>query len=139
MIRKNLALLLSFVLLATQTGLAVSVHYCGGEAVSIAAGFGVTAHGCGMEPKEADGCGPDLKLGRKGCCDEKSIQIKVKQEAPTILKSGFATDAIFTTPSEIVSPFASTVPVALYRMPAFHCEAHGPPLFLLYSSYLLYA
>ncbi|UMY66832.1 MULTISPECIES: hypothetical protein [unclassified Flavobacterium] len=139
MTRKTLALLLSFVLLATQTSLAVRVHYCGGEAVSVAAGFHLTGGGCGMEPDTASGCATGSTLEKKGCCDETSVQLKVKQDAPTIAKSGFGVDAILTTPTQPPLRFQHPVPSTVYRIPAFRCEAHGPPLFILYSSYLVYA
>ncbi|HLN95249.1 MAG TPA: hypothetical protein VK183_06410 [Flavobacterium sp.] len=139
MTRKTLAFLLSFVLLATQTSLAVRVHYCGGEAVSVAAGFHLTGGGCGMEPEAASGCDTGSTIEKKGCCDETSVQLKVKQDAPTVAKSASGADAILSTPTQLLVRFQHPVPSTAYRIPAFHCEAHGPPLFILYSSYLVYA
>ncbi len=139
MTRKTLAFVLSFVLLATQTSLAVRVHYCGGEAVSVAAGFHITADGCGMEPAAASGCDTGSTLEKKGCCDETSVQLKVKQDAPTIAKSASGVDAILPTSTPLTLRFLHPVPSTVYCIRGFHCEAHGPPLFILYSSYLVYA
>lgn len=138
MTRKTIALLLSFVLLVTQTGLAVSVHYCGGEAVSMAAGFQLKAQGCGME-EARPGCDTGLKLTKKSCCDETTVQLKVKQYAPIVLKAASSVEAVPQPEINIVVPHCRIVVPKVYQFPAFHCDAHGPPLYLLYSSYLLYA
>ena len=73
--RKFLAISLALVLLASNIGLAMSTHYCGGQAVAHALAIGTPELGCGMEGDGTTLCDRERMEGHSlaatPCCQEK--------------------------------------------------------------------
>ncbi|NUY81759.1 hypothetical protein HUK80_12695 [Flavobacterium sp. MAH-1] len=126
--KKCIGFLLAFLVLASNTGLAFSVHYCGDEIASVKPIFLSSEKGC---------CG---KADSKpmGCCKTKIV--KSDKEHETIVKTfSFSFEAPFV-PSEIVSiPFQISSNFIEKPAASYYCDANAPPLFKLYSQYIFYA
>lgn len=127
--KKCTGILLALLLLASNTGLAFSVHYCGGEIASvrpILLSF-ADASCCGMKKPES-----------MGCCKTKIV--KSEKEHDVVVKTfGFLAEAPFV-PFEIA--FIPTIepPVFIEKPVAtYYCRAKAPPLFKLYNQYVFYA
>ncbi len=137
--RKLTALFLTFLLLVSNTGLAVNVHYCGGKVSSVKSGFSF-APGCGMKMDAAPklGC-HETKPLKKSCCDDKTVKFKSKNNAPVVKILAFDL-AGFVFPSSF--SFTAYAPKNLWvdtKVKAYSCDANAPPLFKLYHSFIFYA
>lgn len=133
--RKSIVFFLSLLLLVSNTGLAVSVHYCGGEVASVATGFNID-NGCGME--KASSCDKEMKITRKSCCDEKTIRLKSKSGDVTV--KAFSVEFTPLTGLDLPDYRVSFQPVAVKEIATrYSYDANGPPFYLLYSSYIFYS
>ena len=127
-IRKSIGILLAFPVLASNTGLAFSVHYCGAEIASVKPLLLASDDAC---------CGME-KSKPMGCCKTKIVKADKKHD--TIVKTfSFAFETAFV-PSEILS-FPNPTAFRPIEKPvaSYYCEAHAPPLFKLYQRYIFYA
>lgn len=127
--KKCISFLLVFLLLASNAGLAFNVHYCGGEIASVKPVLlsAPVKSGCGMDEDKAE-----------GCCKNKVI--KSGKEHDSVVKTfSFSIDAPFL-PEMVFCPVSTSPIVNVHRPIIAHCcDAHGPPLFKLYSQYIFYA
>ncbi|RZJ67157.1 MAG: hypothetical protein EOO50_06445 [Flavobacterium sp.] len=128
-IKKCTAIFLTFLLLASNIGFAVNVHYCGGEVSSVTPVFMTSQDSacCGMKKEES-----------KSCCKTKTV--KAEKEHETVVKAfHFSFEAAFV-PSEF-SFVAQGRPSVFIEKPVatYYCDANAPPLFKLYSQYVFYA
>ena len=127
--KKCTSLLLTFLLLASNIGLAVNVHYCGGEVASVTPVF-VTANDascCGMKKSES-----------KGCCKTKTV--KAEKEHETIVKAfHFSFEAPFVPSEFLFLPISKPTVFIEKPVTAYYCDANAPPLFKLYNQYVFYA
>jgi len=128
-VKKCTSILLVFLLLVSNTGLAFNVHYCGDSiaSVSLKAVFAAAEKGC---------CGIAKK--KMHCCKSKVVHFQ-KNSDNTIVKS-FALQTAVTVP--IVQwkplPFEATVDFKGNSNLSYYCDSHAPPLFKLYSQYIFY-
>ncbi|MBD3583311.1 HYC_CC_PP family protein [Flavobacterium selenitireducens] len=127
-IKKSIGILLAFLVLASNTGLAFSVHYCGGEIASVKPMLLVSDDSC---------CGAQ-KSEPMGCCKTKIV--KSDKEHDIVIKTfSFAFEAALVSERPITAP-RQTVSTFVKRPSAsYYCEANAPPLFQLYNQYLFYA
>lgn len=138
--KKSLALLVAFLMLVSNSGFAMTVHYCGGKVSSISSGFG-NNETCEMPVADAEKscCAKKVETNHKKCCSDKTVNLK-----------GKAIDIISKAPtSEFTAPFiAPDFAPAAFRLisidkttstAAYDCDANAPPLFKLYQQYVLYA
>lgn len=120
--------MLAFLVLISNTGLAFSVHYCGGEIASVKPMIAISDTSCcGMKKSEDN-----------GCCKTKIVKSDKKHDV-VIKTFGFAFEAVQTpVPAAFIPSFEPAVfvekPVASYC-----CDANAPPLFQLYHQYVFYA
>jgi hypothetical protein len=77
-----MALFLSFLLLGSQMGFAVSVHYCGGHISESSISLMEAKLGCGMESMEAvcETANTENQLSEKSCCRDQSQLIQVEDD-----------------------------------------------------------
>jgi hypothetical protein len=126
--KKCTSLLLALLLLVSNIGLAVNVHYCGGQIAGISAAYNV--------PEAKSCCG--MQMEKKSCCDNKIIKVEKKSDvvvkifsfqidSPIILQNGNM--IVFVPKSKITQP----------QTTVYYCDAHAPPLYRLYSQYIFYA
>lgn len=127
--RKCFGILLSLLLLVSQSGMALHVHYCGGEVASVKPVFKVS---------DEDGCGGS-SAKKKPCCKDKVV--KADKKTDTVIKTfsiGF--DAFAVPEASVFIPMPMLSAVASVKNQNFgSVSTNGPPLYLLYSQYIFYA
>ncbi|RZJ73467.1 hypothetical protein [Flavobacterium sp.] len=127
-IKKPLGILLAFLMLASNLGLAFSVHYCGDEIASVKPIFLTSEKGC---------CGKQ-KSKPMGCCKTKIV--KSDKEHETVVKTfSFAFEAPFVPSEALEIPIQKTASFLEKPAASYYCEANAPPLFKLYSQLIFYA
>ena len=131
-IRKHISLLLTFFLLVSNLGLAFNVHYCDNEIASVTLSTASTS-----QRAESSCCGEVEKDSK--CCKNKIIKAEIKSDQIIVKSLSFDSD--------YVSTFSDWKPILFYSnfnfktrdIFTYYCDAHAPPLYLLYSQYTFYA
>ncbi len=148
--RKGTALLIALVMLVSNAGFAMTVHYCGGKISSITSGFAFKET-CKMSGKTKSGvihseparekacCAKKIESNHKKCCSDKTVSFKAKTTDLFAKSLSFEITAPFLAPVFAALIFTPSAVCKTEIPPAYYCDAHAPPLFKLYHQYLLYA
>lgn len=140
MARRFLSLLLAFLLLGTNLGLAVNAHFCGKVAVERTLSFGEEHLHCGMEqPAAVDKSSCDTLLLTAACCHNQHdlLITEADSPAPQAQKLSLAaTVAIAAVVHTFVAPLLAAAPAPA----VFVADSPPPPavgLFVLHQHFLL--
>jgi hypothetical protein len=136
-IKKCTSLLLALLVLVSNIGLAVNVHYCGGQIAGISTAYNVSNISADdFKAEEKACCIP--KPGERGCCDNKVVKVEKKSDG--FVKSfSFQLDAPFVIQNWKPVVFATVAKITQPQTASYYCDAHAPPLYQLYSQYIFYA
>lgn len=130
--KKHLSILLTALLLVSNLGLAINVHYCADEIASITINV-VPDSGKGVDQC----CG--IVEEEPGCCNDKIIKAEIKSDQIIVKSLSFDPalhSAIFDWKPEV---FISKNHFKQKNNSTYYCDANAPPLYLLYSQYTFYA
>jgi len=130
--RKHISLLLTFFLLVSNLGLAFNVHYCDNKVASVSLSTAFTSHNA-----ENDCCGAIEKESK--CCKNKIIKSEIKSDQILVKSLSFDSDFVPTFYDWKPILFASNFNFKTRETLTYYCDAHAPPLYLLYSQYTFYA
>jgi len=133
-------LILALLLLVSNTGLAFSVHYCGGKIASVSSVYH-TGKVCKMEQPvvEKPCCAKKIAEKHKKCCKDKVVNLKEKPDNGIVKVFSFQIEAPFVIPSWKPVTLQPALISTRIAVPEHYCEANSPPLFKLYSQYIFYA
>lgn len=143
---RHISIVLAVLILASNIGLALNVHYCKGEISSISFAYKIqepcnphheTKQGHKHDAKKAC-CA--IKDNHKKCCKDDVVKLQDENAGKVIAKSLQLDLGTFCTFEEWRPLHVYyTNPVAKKETPSFYCDSHAPPLFKLYCRYILYA
>jgi hypothetical protein len=130
--KKQISVFLAVLLLVSNVGLAFNVHYCGGEISSVSLNSTLPSL------KSEKGCCEKIVDKKDSCCKDKKIVIQKKVDNGIVKSFSFQFDYSFLVP-EYNPIFFTAVPSFKSNLNlSYYCDANAPPLFKLYSQYLLY-
>ena len=124
--------MLTALLLVSNLGLAINVHYCADEIASITINV-VPDSGKGVDQC----CG--IVEEEPGCCNDKIIKAEIKSDQIIVKSLSFdpaLQSAIYDWKPEV---FISKNHFKQKNNSTYYCDANAPPLYLLYSQYAFYA
>lgn len=137
---RYISILLSSLILVSNIGLALNVHYCKGQVSSVSLAYKLEEPCNDHHDQELKSCCTAKGDSHKSCCDNNLVKLQDESDGKVIVKSLQLDLASFYVPSEFKpSVFYSPEPVVSGRESSFYCEANAPPLFKLYCRYILYA
>ncbi|OYQ36907.1 hypothetical protein CHU92_09150 [Flavobacterium cyanobacteriorum] len=145
MIRKYIATIISVLILVSNIGLALNVHYCMGSVSSVSLAYKVDEpenghHGHKHDKAGKMACCKTSDKGHKSCCENDFVKLQDKNEGKVIVKSlQFDLDAFCRMAEWKPVPFYQQPPAIQQQVTSFYCEANAPPLFKLYCRYIFYA
>jgi hypothetical protein len=130
--KKHITVLLTFFLLVSNLGLAFNVHYCDDEIASI------TINSAPSLQDVVDECCGIIEKEDSQCCNDKVIKAEIKSEQ--IIVKALSFDADFIVVNDYWKPqvFVSNNNLKQRDTLTYYCDAHAPPLYLLYSQYTFY-
>ena len=133
-----MALLLAFLLLVSNSGVALNVHYCGGKIAAITTAFSKDEV-CQMEVEQEQSCCAKAETNHKKCCSDKEVNLDDDTEKIVIKSFSIDLDAPF-----VINEWSSIVyNTASFQINSqcldYYCQANAPPLYKLYSQYIYYA
>lgn len=125
-------------LLFSNIGLAVNIHYCGNEIEKIEIGYASFIQ-CAEESHEKACCDEKKEAQEDACCKDEIIKQKTDDVVVKVFQvqqfSSFIAPTIYRLQPLVITNV--TLPKKIDV--AFYCESNAPPLYKLYSQYLLYA
>ncbi|AWI24618.1 hypothetical protein HYN49_01220 [Flavobacterium pallidum] len=133
--------MLAILVLFSNAGLAFSVHFCEGKVAAVSSVFH-SGKVCEMEKKVVGKacCAQKLAEKHKKCCSDKKVTLKSKSDNGIVKNASFQFTAALP---ERYNPDAFFEKRIAFRSNKetirYYCDAHSPPLYRLYSHYILYA
>lgn len=138
-IKKCTSLLLAMLLLVSNIGLAFNVHYCGGSVADISSVYNFEEV-CEIAEGETKRCCDEKLETKKPCCEDKTVEFQDDSDEIIVKTFSIGLTSTFVIPPTLPIEFFSADTVnradALF---SYSYQSNSPPLFKLYSSYLLYA
>lgn len=128
------ALILSFLMLLSSTGITYAEHYCGSHKMMSEFTIGHAELHCGMS-LPADGCETQQMMD---CCDNHYLSITTDDDFAKVAFD-FAPLAVFVQPDQIVFN-AEAIAIAskeIQEVPHYRPPPDKISLFILYQSYLI--
>jgi hypothetical protein len=126
--KKHISVFLAVLLLVSNVGFAFNVHYCGGEIASVSL----------SSLKAEKGCCEKVASKKDSCCKDKKIVFQKKVDNGIIKSFSFQMDYAFVIPERHSFVFTAVDNFRNNQTFSYYCNANAPPLFKLYSQYLLY-
>ena len=130
--KKHTSILLTFFLLVSNLGLAFNVHYCDDEIASI------TINAIPTVAQNSDECCGIVEKDSQ-CCKDKVIKAEIKSDQIIVKSLSFDFDFIPVTHDWKPIIFVPKTNFKQRDNLTYYCDAHAPPLYLLYSQYTFYA
>ncbi|PVX45195.1 hypothetical protein C8C85_0974 [Flavobacterium sp. 103] len=131
--KRHISIFLAVLLLVSNVGLAFNVHYCGGEISSVSLNSTLPS----MQSEK--GCCEKKVVSKKdSCCKDKKILIQKKVDNGIVKSFSFQFDYVFLAPEFHAVVFKAVPSFKNNQSLTYYCDANAPPLFKLYSQYLLY-
>ena len=131
-LRKHINSLLTFFLLVSNLGLAFNVHYCDDDIAS------VTINSVPASQEKCHECCGIIEKKSK-CCNNKIIKAEIKADQIIVKALSFDADFFPVTYDWKHMIFVSKINFKQRDSITYYCDAHTPPLYLLYSQYTFYA
>lgn len=130
--KKHLSILLTVLLLVSNLGLAINVHYCADKIASITVNLApdsakVVDECCGIVEEEP------------GCCNDKIIKAEIKSDQIIVKSLSFNSALLSVIYDWKPMVFISKSYFKQKDTITYYCDANAPPLYLLYSQYTFYA
>jgi hypothetical protein len=130
--KKQISVFLAVLLLVSNVGLAFNVHYCGGEIASVSLNSTLSPL------KSEKGCCETKASKKDSCCKDKKIVVQKKTDNGIVKSFSFQFDYAFVVPEYNTIVFTAAPSFKNNLSLSYYCDANAPPLFKLYSQYLLY-
>ena len=130
--KKYISVLLTVFLLVSNLGLAFNVHYCDDEIASI------TINSAPVSSEKVDECCGIVEKDSK-CCNDKIIKAEIKADQIIVKTVSFDADFLPVTYDWKPQIFTPNYNFKKRDNVTYYCDAHAPPLYLLYSQYTFYS
>ena len=131
--KRHISIFLAFLLLVSNVGLAFNVHYCGGKISSVSLNSTLPSL------QNEKGCCEKKVVSKKdSCCKDKKIVFQKKVDNGIVKSFSFQFDYAFLAPEFQSVVFEAAPSFKNNQSLTYYCDANAPPLFKLYSQYLLY-
>jgi hypothetical protein len=130
--KKQISIFLAILLLVSNVGLAFNVHYCGGEIASVSLNSTLPSL------KSEKRCCETKASKKDSCCKDKKIVVQKKTDNGIVKSFSFQFDYAFVVLEYNPIVFSAVPSFKNNTNLSYYCDANAPPLFKLYSQYLLY-
>lgn len=122
---------MSILLLVSQFGLTMNMHYCGNQVRSI--DFSTVFS---KPHKDKSCCG--VQIEKSSCCKNKKVLLQKKVDSNLQKSFSFAALDFTWTEFEAAPLLLFSTADASVACLRYYCDSHAPPLFKLYSQYIFY-
>lgn len=130
LIKKQIVLFLSFLVLFANSGMAFTIHFCHNNIASVS--INSTTQNMGKDCCEA------IEKETE-CCKNKEIKLSVKIDQIGAKLFSFCPDFVYDLYHWKPLFFNKEVFYKNSNISPYFCDANAPPLYLLYSQYTFYS
>jgi len=138
--KRYIGTLLSALILFSNIGLALNVHYCHGSVSAITLSYS-QKDACAEKAATTKGaCCAAANESHKSCC--KNSIVKLQDKTDTAITKSLQLDLGVFYAVDVYNPltvFYDNAPVSVKCNPSFYADSNAPPLYKLYCQYVLYA
>lgn len=138
--KRYIGTLLSALILFSNIGLALNVHYCHGNVSSVSLSYN-QKDACAEKAEAKKGaCCAAANESHKSCC--KNSIVKLQDKTDTAITKSLQLDLAAFYATDVYTPltvFYANAPVTKKGNPSFYALSNAPPLYKLYCQYVLYA
>lgn len=135
-LKQHISLLLAIFLLVSNLGLAVNVHFCGGEIASIAPVY-LKVSPAGQNSEEQ--CCSSFSETKESCCKDKVVDFQKKSDHFVVKTFFFSLGTAVLVSEWIPLVFPLVANFKVCPVTPYVCDANAPPFFKLYNQYIFYA
>lgn len=136
-LKKHFSLIMALLLLVSNSGLAINVHFCEGKIAGISSAFS-KEEACIEPVKEEKACCAKPDPTHKKCCSDKEVNLKNKIEKIVLKTFSSDMDAVAVFPLWKPAGFAQAVSKTHSNSFAYYCDANAPPFYKLYCQFTLF-
>lgn len=137
--KKFTSLFLAILLLVSNLGLAINVHYCGDKIASVSSVFSTVTSAKSQSPKKDCCCKVDNK-DKDSCCKNKIVDLKKGNKDVIVKTFSFQVQTALILVKSIELHFATAEIInSCSNESEYYCSPNAPPLFKLYHKYIFYA
>lgn len=139
-IKKFTSLFLAILLLCSNFGIAINVHYCGDKIASLSSTFALLSIQKNNTSYKKSCCCLVVKEKKDSCCKDKLLDLKKDTKDVVVKTFSFQVDAALPLVKLNESIIADGRKNLGQRgVTAYCCSPNAPPLFKLYKQYIFYA
>lgn len=138
--KKFASVFLAVLLLMSNIGLALNVHYCGDKIASISSAFSSVESSKKTDNTKKDCCCTKEDNDNPSCCKNKVVDLKKDTKDMIVKTFSFQIDAPFILIKTSELTFAKAEKAVLNSIVTeYYFSPNAPPLFKLYQQYIFYA
>ena len=138
--RKFTSLFLAILLLISNFGLAINVHYCGDKIASFSSALALIEKQNSSDTSNTVCCCVNDTKENNSCCKNKVVDLKKDSKDVIIKTFSFQIDAPFTVLKSYELFLHKAIHISLNSNGTeYYCIPNAPPLFKLYQKYIFYA
>ncbi|MGV9003211.1 HYC_CC_PP family protein [Flavobacterium sp.] len=135
--KKQISILITFLVLVSNSGLAFNIHFCEGKIASITSVFSKEEI-CDLPIEKEQECCMKKEPTHQKCCSDKEVNLKNNAEK-VILKISFYANYVYAFHQFTPLEFNDSYPTKVEDNVAYSFNANAPPLYQLYCQYTFYA
>lgn len=135
--KKQFGLIMAFLVLVSNSGMAINVHFCEGKIAAISTVFS-KEEVCEVPVKEETACCAKPDPTHKKCCSDKQVDLKNKTEKIVLKTFSFDLDSVVLPVQWEPQFFNAAFCTISAGNPGYHCDANAPPLYRLYCRFTLF-
>ncbi|MEZ4878280.1 MAG: hypothetical protein R2805_12105 [Flavobacterium sp.] len=135
--KKQLSILIAFLVLVSNSGLAFNVHFCEGKIASITSVFS-KEEVCDMPIVVEKTCCAKVETTHSKCCSDKEVTLKDDIEK-VLIKISFDANFVIVFNEFIPLEFNQVFSKKAKEKIVYSCDANAPPLYKLYCQYTFYS
>lgn len=136
-VKKHISLFVAFLLLVSNSGLAINVHFCEGKIAGFSSVFS-KEEVCKVPVKREAACCAKPDPEHKKCCSDKEVNLKNKTEKIVLKTISFDLDSVAIPNDWKPLTFNSVATSSYNTTSAYYCDANAPPLYQLYCQFTLF-
>ena len=138
-LNRYISILLTGLLLMSNLGLALNVHYCHGKVSSVTFAYKADEPCNDHHEQQKKSCCAAAGESHKKCCENDLVKLQDNSDNIIVKSLQLDLSTFYVAEQWHSSQLYYSLPVAKQESPSFYCEANAPPLFKLYCQYILYA
>lgn len=137
LLKKQISLLIAFLLLVSNSGVAFNVHFCDDKISGISSVFSKEDSCIVPTLKKKNCCTKPIKANKK-CCSDQEINLKNKSEKIVIKTISFEIYYSDFTVGWKPAFYFETPSVSILKQKNYYCNSNAPPFYILYSQSTFY-